>query len=92
MSKTYVFHSDPGHGWVQVPMTELLDLGIAHKISSYSYMKGCFAYLEEDCDMAHWWHARIAIDGKKPDLRDIHKENTPIRSYERFDPSALHLL
>ena len=44
------FYSDPGHGWVKVSKELLAKLGISHKISQYSYQRGNFAYLEEDCD------------------------------------------
>lgn len=44
------FCSDPGHGWLVVPL-ELLDrLGLLDRITSYSYIRGGNAYLEEDCD------------------------------------------
>jgi hypothetical protein len=45
------FHEDPAHGWMQVPKKLLLQLGIADKISGYSYETEFNAYLEEDCDM-----------------------------------------
>jgi hypothetical protein len=48
--KRYIFHSDPSHGWLQVPVSELKALGIAGQISPYSYVSGQYAYLEEDCD------------------------------------------
>jgi len=44
------FYSDPGHGWVAVKKKVLKELGIADKITFYSYMKGQTAYLEEDLD------------------------------------------
>ena len=49
---TLTFISDPGHGWLEVPMQMVRDLGIAHKISGYSYVdkSKAMAYLEEDCD------------------------------------------
>lgn len=52
MSKiaVHVF-ADPGHAWAAVPVAELVELGIAHKISAYSYRKREVAYLEEDCDL-----------------------------------------
>jgi hypothetical protein len=43
--------SDPGHGWARVPKTLLTKLGISAKISTYSYQRGDYAYLEEDCDL-----------------------------------------
>lgn len=43
--------SDPGHGWLKVPHKLLQTWGIADKITSYSYQRGDYAYLEEDCDL-----------------------------------------
>lgn len=48
--KTILCYSDPGHAWFKVKNKELIDLSIAHEISSFSYAKGDYAYLEEDCD------------------------------------------
>ena len=48
--RTLTFHSDPGHAWLEVPLAELKSLGVAGEISSYSYINGETAYLEEDCD------------------------------------------
>lgn len=50
----YMRLDDGSHSWVKVPMQELADLGLANKISRCSYVKGDFAYLEEDCDLAVW--------------------------------------
>jgi hypothetical protein len=50
----YTFHADPGHGWLEVPHNHLTELGIAGRISGYSYREpnGQTWYLEEDCDAA----------------------------------------
>jgi hypothetical protein len=53
------FLSDPGHGWLRVPLQLLNDWNISNKISDYSYKTTNFAYLEEDCD------ASIFIDEAK---------------------------
>ena len=45
------FFSDPGHGWVRFSKARLVKLGIADKISRYSYQRGSNAFLEEDCDL-----------------------------------------
>ena len=62
-------HTDPGHGWLEVPFKELAELGIENKISSYSYVDmvpgGFTIYLEEDCDytrFAEAWEARFGYD------------------------------
>jgi hypothetical protein len=49
---TIIFHEDPGHGWLQIPITLAKKLGIEANISGYSYMDSKFYYLEEDCDYA----------------------------------------
>lgn len=45
-----IFYSDPGHGWLRVPLRLLKSLDIADKISPFSYMRTEYAYLEEDRD------------------------------------------
>ena len=44
--------ADPGHAWARIPKAKLVALGIADKISPYSYMNGANAFLEEDCDLS----------------------------------------
>ena len=56
MKKTYTFISDPGHGWLKVPLADLLELGITDRISQYSYHNGKYAFLEEDCDASIFVH------------------------------------
>lgn len=52
--------SDPGHGWLRVKIHNLIELGIAGKISSFSYQRGQWAYLEEDCDASVFMQAAEA--------------------------------
>jgi len=85
MSKTYVFHTDPGHGWLAVKRKELKELGIEKEISSYSYQRGKTVYLEEDADAQRFLAAKKA-KGDKVDIRSSHQENTPIRYYDAFSP------
>ena len=44
--------ADPGHAWARFPKARLAKLGIADKISTYSYQNGSNAFLEEDCDLS----------------------------------------
>ena len=37
--------ADPGHAWARFPKAKLVSLGIADKISTYSYMNGANAFL-----------------------------------------------
>lgn len=47
---TLEFISDPGHGWLRVPMKLIENWNIDILISPYSYRTTKYAYLEEDCD------------------------------------------
>jgi hypothetical protein len=51
---TLTFYSDPYSGWLKTPVEFLRILGIAHKITSFSYQKGDFVYLDEETDMARF--------------------------------------
>lgn len=44
------YFTDSGHGWFKVDKGLLKSLGIAGKVSGYSYEFNNWAYLEEDCD------------------------------------------
>lgn len=75
------YFTDPGHGWVSVKLQTLIDLGIYNKISTYSYIRGKSAYLEEDCDLGLLF-ATCDSKGITIDLNTKHTNNrSPIRSY-----------
>lgn len=64
---SYIYTSDPSHGWIKVPLAELKELGIEKDISSYSYHgKGDKIYLEEDSDASKWVDALAKRDGVEP--------------------------
>ena len=50
MIKTIKHFQDPGHGWYKVSRKLLRKMNLLDKISSFSYQKGDWVYLEEDCD------------------------------------------
>lgn len=81
----YTYHTDPGHGWLEVGIDELLVLGIADQISSYSYINGGKAYLEEDCDMGLFIRTMEAkgVEVKLAHINEPTKDSV-IRSYRRF--------
>ncbi len=82
--KTYIFHHDPGHGWLAVKRSELAQLGILNKISSCSYQRGKTVYLEEDCDATLFFQAKNATP-RTLNIRESFQENTPIRNYQPFN-------
>ena len=50
---TYIYFSDPGHGWLRVPLDHLAGIDF----SKHSYTDGTYAYLEEDSDASVWLQA-----------------------------------
>jgi len=83
MKTKYIYHTDPGHGWIAVKRAELIRLNILDKITPYSYQKGKTVYLEEDCDANTFQKAKI-IRKEKVEIIDSYKNRTPIRYYESF--------
>jgi len=82
----YHKYDDPGHGWLKVPKSKLLQLGIADNISSYSYMRGENAYLEEDSDCTKFCDALekekgSAINFSEIVISHIGDKSSKIRSY-----------
>ena len=78
----YTYHTDPGHGWIEVPLSELRRLKL--KPSPYSYKKGQLAYLEEDCDASAWTAAKRAA-GEPFQLVTQHTDHDhPIRNFSSF--------
>ena len=84
-NKTYTIYEDPGHGWVAVPMHDLVALEVADKITGYSYLIGDMAYLEEDWDMSVFLLAFREKFGKFPDFKQKYQEVTMIRNYPNYD-------
>jgi hypothetical protein len=83
------FASDPGHGWLAVPL-ELLDrLGLLDRITTYSYLRGGTAHLEEDCDCSAFMAAAkeagltITMRGTTCAYR-----RSRIRGYDYYTPAA----
>ena len=81
---TFTFHSDPGHGWLQVPREMLTELGIDGEITSFSYESGDYVYLEEDMDAGAFFRAYQSKHGQPPEFAEAYREVTPIRNYQRY--------
>jgi len=78
------FYQDPGHGWVKVSKKLLKDLGIDEKITSYSYMRGEHAYLEEDLDLTTFMDA-MEKAGKPVNFNEFHtNRSSKIRGYDAY--------
>lgn len=80
------FFSDPGHGWLEVQLADIIELGLADKISDYSYMHGEYAYLEEDCDAPTFIEAAKEAGIKVNCISHFSDTDSEIRSYARYSP------
>jgi hypothetical protein len=86
--KSLTFYSDAGHGWLKVKKAELVALGIADKITAYSYQYKEYAYLEEDCDLSTYVEAigREKWESIKNKIPLKISEFSRIRTYARYSP------
>ena len=78
-------YADPGHSWAKVPRKALHDLGIAQRITPFSYQRGAHVYLEEDCDLATFLHAyREQVGGTPKFTESYTNRSSKIRSYPHY--------
>jgi hypothetical protein len=87
MSKTFTItvYSDAGHSWGKVRRDVLVNLGIADKITRYSYQRGDYVYCEEDVDLTTLC---MALNERDTRVRFVEKSSTKdsrIRSYDRYE-------
>lgn len=87
--KTFDFISDPGHAWLKVPHALLAELGIADKITHYSYSRDAFAYLEEDLD-AGIFFAAMDKAGRPWKIRERNCAHvySRVRNYATYRPQV----
>ena len=79
------FHCDSSHGWLEVNRADVDALGIADKISRYSYLNGDRVFLEEDCDASHFLDAAKA-HGWTINVQEKHTNGDSfIRNFSRFE-------
>lgn len=80
----YNFYSDPSHGWLKVQISKLKELGIHKAISHYSYMRGEWAFLEEDVDAPIFMSAMKSA-GIPVEIKECHANNrSRIRNYQSY--------
>lgn len=83
MKIIYTYHTDGGHGWLEVPRHMLFDLKIEHTITAFSYQRKDKVYLEEDMDMATFIDAMKAKDFEVGWVEN-YTATSPIRDYDHF--------
>ena len=87
---TFDFYSDPGHGWLKVSKSFLIKhIGAQWRsvFTPFSYERGDFVYLEEDCDLSRFinW---MESAGQTVNIRQRPQSNnrSRIRSYSILAP------
>lgn len=84
--RMFKMYTDPGHGWLAVKRSLLVELGILEKITHCSYQKGKTVYLEEDCDFSTFVEAMHSRGLSVPHVSKHTDKSSPIRSYPSFSP------
>ncbi len=83
----YQKYDDAAHGWLKVPVKDLIELNIRRTISNYSYLSpgGGYAYLEEDMDLGIFFRAYVTEYGTEPKIKYHYGlERSHIRSYPMY--------
>jgi len=82
--KKYHIYGDAQHSWCKVKFSEIVKLGIQNQITDYSYARGEYLFLEQDCDMSTFVKALEKV-GIKPEWIGHHtNKQSKIRSYSRY--------
>ena len=77
---------DSGHAWARFPKARLVKLGIADKITPFSYQNGANAFLEEDCDLATLINT-LQAQGFKVKFEETYtNRQSKIRGYCSYQP------
>ena len=87
MIKTIKHFQDPGHGWYKVSRKLLRKMNLLGKISSFSYQKNDWVYLEEDCDATIFFDRYKELFGDKYQIKitqNIANNMSSIRYYDTF--------
>jgi hypothetical protein len=83
-ARTFNVYSDPSHGWIKAPIKLLKELGIEDQITTYSYMRGDFAYLEEDQDATTFLMELDKLNIPYKIKESTSDKSSRIRNYSRF--------
>lgn len=89
MKKVFDFYEDCGHGWMKVEKKLLSKMGIENEISGFSYERGEYAYLEEDCDLTTFCRAYKAMYGVDVKFKTHFSDRSRIRGYGRYEPNRI---
>lgn len=87
---SFTFHYDGGHGWLEVPIGTLLNVGLMpSEFSAYSYQDSRNVYLEEDVDAATFARIWETVHGAFSTTPQDDGERSFIRELPRIEPDTL---
>ncbi len=90
--RRFMFFQDPGHGWLRVKYDDLQMLGLVNDISTYSYQRGRWVYLEEDSDAPKFLKTWRRLYNYEPVITSMHSEKpSRIRGYNQYEPARIRL-
>jgi len=81
---TITVYQDPAHAWGKVERSVIDFLGIANKISNYSYQRKDHVYLEEDCDLGLVARELTARNVHVKFVEKFSNKSSKIRSYNSY--------
>lgn len=86
-NKTFTVFADPGHAWLKVSLKDLKLVGVnLELITPFSFRRGDFVYLEEDCDVAVFFEKYKERFGYYPKNETKHtNKSSKIRQYNSFN-------
>ena len=88
--KVFKSYSDPQHGWLKVPRSLIVKLGIDALVTRFSYQRGEYVYLEEDQDLTLFMRAYKQEYGCDPVIKSTwSNKSSRIRSYESYRKDAV---
>jgi hypothetical protein len=83
--KKLMMFEDPGHGWCRVRRAEKLFQKVAKDITSFSYQRGDYVYLEEDYDLGLYYKACVEAGYEIQWVYNVARERmSKIRNYQSY--------
>jgi len=79
-TKYYDLYNDPGHAWLKVPRKEVSRA--MHLLTSCSYERGDYVYLEEDCDLITFINLKLNEGVEVLCREHISSKRSKIRRYD----------
>lgn len=80
MENLFTFHTDPGHGWIEVDFHRMRQSGLGPQdFSRYSYRRHNVFFLEEDCDAPKFIAAWQEKTGLHVEFRNAYQARCFIR-------------